>query len=111
MRTRILFAIFAACLFPAAMLGAPKGNAAAGKQVFTAHCQMCHGPNGQGNAALGKMLGATIPPLGSKQVQDLSDAQIRQVIENGKLKMPPVKGLSSSDIDNVIAFVRTLGKK
>lgn len=111
MRRRILSLLFGALVFPATMLGASKGNATAGKQVFTAHCQMCHGDHGQGNQALGKMLGATIPALSSKQVQDLTDAQIRQVIENGKLKMPPVKGISSSDIDNVIAFVRTLAKK
>lgn len=111
MKTRIFIFLFAALVFPATMLGAPKGNATTGKKVFSAHCQMCHGDHGQGNQALGKMLGATIPALSSKQVQDLSDAQIRHVVENGKLKMPPVKGLSSSDIDNVIAFVRTLAKK
>ena len=111
MRTRIFTFLFAALVFPAAMLGAPKGNATAGKKVFAAHCQMCHGDHGQGNQALGKMLGATIPALSSKQVQDLTDAEIHQVIENGKLKMPPVRGISSADVDNVIAFVRTLAKK
>lgn len=111
MRTRVIIAIFATLVFPATMLAAPKGNAAAGKTVFTAHCQMCHGPDGHGNAALAKMLHATIPDLGSKTVQDLSDAQIREVIEKGKVKMPPVKGLSSAEVTNVIAFVRTLAKK
>ncbi|HVC00251.1 MAG TPA: cytochrome c [Candidatus Dormibacteraeota bacterium] len=111
MRIRMLAAIFAALALPAAMFAAPKGNAAAGKEVYQAHCQMCHGPNGEGNASLAKMLHATIPPLGSKEVQALSDAQMHEVIEKGKLKMPPVKGLSSADVDNVIAFVRTLAKK
>lgn len=111
MRTRILVSMFAALALPATALAAPKGNAAAGKEVYQAHCQMCHGPNGEGNASLAKMLHATIPPLGSKEVQSLSDAQMREVIEKGKLKMPPVRGLSSTEIINVIAFVRTLEKK
>jgi mono/diheme cytochrome c family protein len=111
MRTRTIIAIFATLVMPSTMLAAPKGNAAAGKPVYAGHCQMCHGPNGQGNASLAKMLHATIPPLGSKAVQELSDAEMRQAIENGKGKMPPVKGLSSSQVENVIAFVRSLGKK
>jgi mono/diheme cytochrome c family protein len=71
---------------------------------------MCHGPDGKGNAALAKMLKTTIPDLGSKEVQALSDAQMREVIEKGKGKMTAVKGVSAADIDNVIAFVHTLKK-
>lgn len=111
MKRGIVIGILATLALPAAVYAAPKGNAAAGKKVFAAHCQMCHGPDGHGNAALAKMLHATIPDLGSKQVQSLSNAQIREVIEKGKGKMPPVKGLNSTDINNVIAFVRTFAKK
>jgi mono/diheme cytochrome c family protein len=107
LRMVILLAMFAA--LPATVLAA--GNAKEGKQVFAAHCQMCHGPNGEGNPALAKMLKATIPPLGSKAVQSLSDAQMKEVIEKGKGKMQPIHGLSAADITNVIAFVRSLGKK
>jgi len=110
-RMRIIVIMFAALALPATVLAAPKANAAAGKQVYHAHCSMCHGADGQGNPSLAKMLHATIPPLSSKQVQGMSDSQIRETIEKGKGKMPAVKGLSSSDIDNVIAFVRTLAKK
>jgi cytochrome c6 len=108
MKLRILIPLFAALVMPASVLAAGKGDAKAGHEVFKAHCQMCHGPDGKGNAALAKMLKTTIPDLGSKEVQALSDAQMREVIEKGKAKMTPVKGLSAADIDNVIAFVRTL---
>lgn len=111
MSLRVFITILAALVMPAAVLAAPKGNAKAGHAVYQAHCLMCHGANGEGNANLAKMLHATIPPLGSKAVQSLSDAQMRGVIEKGKGKMPAVKGLSSAQIDNVIAFVRTLAKK
>jgi len=111
MKLRMVIPLFAALVLPASALATGKGDAKAGHAVFQAHCQMCHGPNGQGNPALEKMLKTTIPDLGSKKVQELSDAQIREVIEKGKGKMTPVKGLSAADINNVIAFVRTLAKK
>lgn len=111
MKLRVLITLVAALVLPASVLAAGKGDAKAGHTVYTAHCQMCHGPNGKGNPALAKMLHATIPDLGSKAVQALSDAQMNEVIVKGKAKMPAVHGLAAADIDNVIAFVRTLGKK
>jgi mono/diheme cytochrome c family protein len=110
MKLRILVPLFAALVMPASVVAAGKGDAKAGHEVFKAHCQICHGPEGHGNAALAKMLKTTIPDLSSKEVQALSDAQMREVIEKGKGKMTPVKGVSAADIDNVIAFVRTLKK-
>ena len=110
MKLRILVPLFAALVMPASVVAAGKGNAKTGHEVFKAHCQMCHGPEGHGNAALAKMMKTTIPDLSSKEVQALSDAQMREVIEKGKGKMTPVKGVSAADIDNVIAFVRTLKK-
>lgn len=111
MKLKILITLFAALLMPASVVAAGKGDAKAGHTVFAAHCQMCHGAKGEGNPNLAKMLHATIPNLGSKAVQSLTDAQMREVIEKGKAKMPPVHGLSATEIDNVIAFVRTLAKK
>lgn len=111
MKFRVLLPLVAALLMPAAALAAGHGDAKAGHAVFTAHCQMCHGTHGEGNPALAKMLKTTIPNFTSKAVQSLSETQIREVIEKGKEKMPPVHGLSAAEIDNVIAFVRTLGKK
>jgi mono/diheme cytochrome c family protein len=111
MKVKVLIALFAAFLMPASVLAAGKGDAKAGHTVYKAHCEMCHGANGEGNPKLAKMLHATIPDLGSKAVQSLTDAQMREVIEKGKAKMPPVHGLSAAEITNVIAFVRTLAKK
>jgi mono/diheme cytochrome c family protein len=87
---------------------APAGDPKAGKVAYQKHCQMCHGPEGQGNPALARMLKADIRPLTSKEVQALSDAEIRAIIEKGKGKMKPVQKLTPSDIDNIIAFVRSL---
>ena len=105
-------AVIAAALFVAStsFSAPPAGDAAAGKEVFLKKCKACHGEDGHGNAGMAKLLKTTITPLDSEEVQKLSDADIKNVIVNGKDKMKPVKDLTDADISNVIAFVRTLKK-
>ena len=86
-------------------------DAAAGKEVFRSKCQSCHGEEGQGKAALEKMLKVKMDPLGSADVQSQTDEELAKIITTGRGKMPPVRNLSKTEVDNVIAFVRTLGKK
>src|SRR5664279_4253116 len=62
--------------------GAPEG-----KEVYTAKCAPCHGANGEGKAAMAKMLNVTIPQLASKEVQAKTDAQLQAVILKGQGKM------------------------
>jgi mono/diheme cytochrome c family protein len=98
--------VFGAVLFivgATAFAGAPEG-----KPLFDAKCQTCHGPNGEGKAAVAKMLKAEIHPLGSKAVQAKTDADFKKIITTGNGKMKPVTGLSDKQVDDVIAFVRTL---
>jgi len=98
--TAILFLSLAASL---AYAGAPEGKA-----VFASKCQACHGPNGEGKAAIAKMFNVTMHPLGSKEVQSMSDADIKKVITQGHGKMKPVTGLDDKQVADVVAFVRTL---
>lgn len=93
---------------PAAFAG---GDAAAGKDVFMKHCAACHGQDGNGKEAVAKMMKVTIPPLPSKEVQALSDADLTKVINEGKGKMMAVKGLSAADVTNTIAFIRSIAQK
>jgi mono/diheme cytochrome c family protein len=86
-----------------ALAGAPEGKA-----LFASKCQQCHGANGEGKAAIAKMLGATMAPLSSKQAQAHSNAEIKKIITAGQGKMKPVAGLKDAEIDDVIAHVRTL---
>lgn len=88
---------------------APPGNAKAGKAAYGTSCQGCHGPNGEGNAAIAKMMKVTMLPLGSKQVQAKSDAQLKKDIVDGIGKMAGVKSLNPKQVDDVIAYVRELG--
>ena len=82
----------------------------AGKTAFTTSCKTCHGATGEGNPAIAKALKVTIPALGSKEVQGKSDEELKKVITAGTGKMKPVQGLSSRQVQDVIAFVRSLTK-
>jgi mono/diheme cytochrome c family protein len=86
-----------------AFAGAPEGKA-----VYEAKCQKCHGANGEGKPSVAKMLKVDIKPLSSKEVQAISDADMKKIITAGKGKMKPVADVEGKDLDNVVAFVRTL---
>lgn len=97
----IALVFIAACGLVSA--GAPEG-----KTVFESKCQPCHGPKGEGKAAIAKMYKVEMQHLSSKEVQSKTDAEIKEIITNGKGKMKPVAGLSEKEKDDVIAYVRTL---
>jgi mono/diheme cytochrome c family protein len=86
------------------------GDIATGKVVYEKKCRICHGDNGEGNPDVAKKLKAEQKPLWSDEVQKMSDADMAKIIREGKDKMKPPKNVSEADIDNVIAFVRTLKK-
>ncbi|MGA8406645.1 MAG: cytochrome c [Candidatus Acidiferrales bacterium] len=89
---------------------AQKGDATAGKDIFTKKCKTCHGADGNGNPGVAKLLNVTFTPLSSDEVQKMSDEDIKKIITDGKDKMKPVKDVTDADKDNVIAYVRTLKK-
>jgi len=100
----------AALLLSACAQAGNSGNAAQGKAAFQERCAVCHGADASGHTPIAQALG-TIPDYRSNTVQSLTDAQIRAVITGGKGKMPPVKGVSETEITNLIAFIRSLAKK
>jgi cytochrome c6 len=91
---------------------APNASAAdeaAGEKAFQSNCVVCHGQDGTGTPT-GKALKA--PDLHSDQVQKMTDAQIADQIANGKNNMPPFKNtLTKDQIQSLVAYVRTFGKK
>ena len=88
--------------------GLASAGASEGKALFAAKCQACHGPNGEGKPAIAKMFNVTLPALGSKEIQSKSDAEIKKTITAGQGKMKAVAGLTDAQVDDVVAFVRTL---
>src|SRR5438477_5622743 len=84
--------------------GAWAADAAAGKAVYAAKCKSCHGADGDGNAAIAKMLKVEIKPLSS------TTADVKKVIVEGQGKMKPVASVTGADLDNVVAYVHSLKK-
>jgi len=111
MRRRFTLALIPFVLFAAPLLLAGKGDAAAGKAVYSKQCASCHAAEGEGKEAIAKMFKVTMRHLGSKEVQAKSEAELRKNVTEGNGKMKPVKGLSEKELDNLIAHVRTLAKK
>jgi mono/diheme cytochrome c family protein len=79
-----------------------------GKEVFDKSCKACHGSGGQGNPGMAKMLKVEMRALGSKDVQAQSDADLKTIVTQGKGKMKAQASLSPKQVDDVVAFVRTL---
>ena len=89
---------------------AQTGNAASGQKIFLEKCKKCHGEDGSGNTNFGKALRAA--DLRSAEVQKKTDADFYLQIDKGKKNMPPFgAGLDKTQINDVIAYVREIGKK
>lgn len=72
-----------------------------GEDLFSQTCAVCHGANGQGAAGR--------PALGpGSDAVNLSDEQIRGVIQVGPGAMPAFDRLSTSQIDSLVDWIRHL---
>ena len=84
-------------------------DSAAGAAVYKSKCVTCHGPDGAGTA-VGKSL--KVADLRSAAVQSRSDAELIQIISDGKDNMPGFKGtITDDEITAVLAHVRTFAGK
>ncbi len=89
------------------------GDPTKGKAIYEQRCATCHGPQGKGDGPTGKMLKPPAADFTSTASKKKSEADLRQVIENGKTgtAMVPWKTqISEADIDNVLAYLNTLRK-
>jgi cytochrome c6 len=104
----MIFAVLALFIsLPGTVLAAPQDQT--GQTLFKRNCATCHSQNGT-PTAVGKSLNA--PDLGSEPVQSQTNAQLQQVISNGKDNMPAFKDkLSQAEIDSLVAYVHTLSKR
>lgn len=77
--------------------------------TFKAKCAMCHGADGKGSPTGLKM---GVHDFTSADVQKQTDAQLTETITKGKGKMPAYEGkLKDNEIKDLVAYVRSLGKK
>src|SRR5262245_51633132 len=86
------------------------GDAAAGKEIYSKKCASCHGAAGEGKESSAKTLKVNIRPLGSKEVQDKSDEDLKKSFLEGTGKMKGVTGIDAKVTDDVVAYIRTLKK-
>ena len=104
-------AVFSALLAGAWLLTpAYKAQAANAAPTFNAKCAMCHSKDGSGNSPMGKNM--KVPDLRSKKVQSKSNTELHDFIAKGKGIMPAYGSqLSKQEIDDLVAYIRQLGKK
>jgi mono/diheme cytochrome c family protein len=114
-----LFGAYAApavfCWFGIGSLPALSSDAGTGKAVFEMKCQKCHGDDGRGNPSMAKLLKLPQPftPLGTPEVQNKSDEELKKIAINGvrtsRAEMKPVKGgLGDAEASAVVSYIRTL---
>lgn len=99
---RSSFGVFTIATTAALVIGL-SGFASAqdGAATYKTKCAMCHGADGS------KM---TAHNLQSEDVQKMSDAQLTDVITNGKGKMPATHGVTPEQVKSMVDYVRTLKK-
>ena len=102
-----LVAVMLACC--STLSASPDSSVAAGENLFKSHCVLCHGPDATGNTVLGKQLKAK--NLHSAIVQKKTDPELKKIITDGEGNMPPFSAqLSGAQIEELVAFIRQLGK-
>ena len=129
-RSKILnhFASFASIAALATLLApavASAGDAAAGKTPYITNCVSCHGETGKGDGPVGLVLQ---PPPRDFSIGDFkfdtnedgtpgTDADLKAVIAKGagafggnQMMAAWSAILSDEDVDNVVAYIRTLKK-
>ena len=109
-----------AVLFVPAMASA--GDAAAGKPLFQANCSTCHGMGGKGDGPVGAVLN---PPPRDFTTADFkydtdgdgkpgTDADLKNVITKGAAAyggsplMAPWPTLTAAQVDDIVAYIRSL---
>jgi cytochrome c oxidase cbb3-type subunit 3 len=95
------------------------GDSLKGQQLYTQHCQVCHGKQGRGGKGTGVMfsrkkdLPIMAPAIGNPGfLHAASDQMIRNIIVNGRPGTPMQAaanlGLDDSDVNHLVSYIRSL---
>lgn len=107
---RTVTGVLAAGVLTASVVWAA-GDKTAGEKSYVDECKDCHQMNGAPVPSVFKKMQAqnvTMRDLKAPEVQNKADAEWKKAITEGIGKMKAVKELAPADVDNVIAFMRTL---
>jgi cytochrome c6 len=105
--TRIDLKVLTLAAALAVVLGFSSPAHAQGADLFKSKCAGCHGADGTGSA-MGKKMGAH--DFTSADVQKMSDAELTDIITNGKNKMPKYPALKPEEVKGLVAYIHTLKK-
>ncbi len=108
---------------PAASVEVKTGDAAKGEVIFKGRCQVCHGVGGDAGNRGGMKNAANFSNLEANSARikallsSLSEEDHKKIVREGGAKSGvagagsamPKLGLSEADIDDVVAYERTLG--
>lgn len=77
---------------------------------YLARCSRCHEPDGS-SATASKQAEKTIDLRTPLFQRGVSDAEIAEIVLQGKGRMMPVSGITAAEVDSVILHVRRLGER
>jgi mono/diheme cytochrome c family protein len=78
---------------------------AGGRDLYVAKCSACHAPDGSGNSSIGRSLKLSdMRPT----IKNMTDEQLRQIVLEGKGKMPPNKKFDDDKVRSLTVFLRDL---
>jgi len=93
---------------------ATEKSQARAKELYGQDCAICHGDNGDGKTDLAKDMQLKLDDwTDPKTLADKADADLFNVIRNGKDKMPPEAGGRAKDdeVRNLILYIRGMSKQ
>jgi mono/diheme cytochrome c family protein len=107
---RVQVGIGAVALILVSVLYVPVRADTGAENIYKAKCAACHGPDGSGDTAVGKKLGAH--DFRSAEVQKMSDAELNEMLAKGKNKMPAYeKSLKPDEIKGLVNYIRSFAAK
>ena len=112
---RLLVLFSASCFIVAGVeaqvTSSASGDSTKGKTIYETNCLICHGERGKGDGLLGASLRPPPTDLTGPGARAKSDKDLRTVIHEGRGVMPAWKTrLNEQDIQNVLAYIRSLGE-
>jgi mono/diheme cytochrome c family protein len=111
------FGILSTALWVPSVRAASAGDAAKGKAIFSKTCVGCHGESGKGDGSAAAALNPKPKDLSDKAYNTkLDDTFLHNIITKGGAAvgkapmMPPFGQLKPQDVDDVVAYIRSLAK-
>jgi mono/diheme cytochrome c family protein len=95
---------------------ASQKNLTAGQRIYDRDCATCHGPEGKGDGETATYLSPQPQDFTTGILQKRTDEFLSSVISKGGVakglseSMPAFPKLSKTDLQNVTAYIRELGK-